>query len=254
MNKTNTGLVTFVKACVGRSYVYGTYGQILTNAILNAKAITYPDRLTPSRVEKARREFIGKRTYDCSGLIKSYLWSESPDSNPVRDAKQDVNANTMFEMAKEKGEIGTIPEIVGLNVRYPGHVGTYIGNGLVVEARGFNYGVVITKLKERKWTHWFKNPFITYADVPTPAPTPTGGKCMVELSVLKKGSKGDEVTSLQWLLFSLGFKDQNGKSLDRDGSFGGKTEYAVKSAQSKYGLTVDGVVGTKTWTKLIERG
>jgi hypothetical protein len=35
-----------------------------------------------------------------------------------------------------------------------GHVGLYIGNGKVIEARGADYGVVTTKLNERQWTHW----------------------------------------------------------------------------------------------------
>ena len=59
---------------------------------------------------------------------------------------------------------------------------------------------------------------------------------------LRRGSKGEDVIELQK---KLGFT-----GADVDGSFGPKTERAVRDYQQKNGLTVDGVVGTKTWGKL----
>lgn len=63
-------------------------------------------------------------------------------------------------------------------------------------------------------------------------------------SQLSRGSKGSEVKTLQELL------NQNGYSLDVDGSFGSKTQAAVKDYQKKNGLAVDGIVGTNTWGSL----
>ena len=55
----------------------------------------------------------------------------------------------------DKGKIATLPEEPGLLVFIAGtHVGVYIGNGRVVEARGYSHGVVETKLKERGWDSW----------------------------------------------------------------------------------------------------
>ena len=62
----------------------------------------------------------------------------------------------------EWGTIDTIPEIPGIAVRYDGHVGYYIGNGRVIEERGFNYGCVETALAGRGWLHWYKIPCIKY--------------------------------------------------------------------------------------------
>lgn len=59
--------------------------------------------------------------------------------------------------------------------------------------------------------------------------------------ILKIGSKGEEVKSLQRL---LGLKD--------DGEFGPKTEEAVKEYQKKHNLTPDGIVGQQTWNLLQE--
>lgn len=59
------------------------------------------------------------------------------------------------------------------------------------------------------------------------------------MTALKIGSKGDRVKELQRLLNIL-----------PDGDFGPKTEMAVMEYQADNKLTVDGIVGSKTWTHL----
>lgn len=63
----------------------------------------------------------------------------------------------------------------------------------------------------------------------------------VDAAVLKKGSRGDEVVTLQKKLKQWGYY-----SGAVDGVFGSATESAVKYFQRKNGLTADGVVGAKT--------
>lgn len=63
-------------------------------------------------------------------------------------------------------------------------------------------------------------------------------------SQISYGSKGDDVKKLQELL------NQNGYSLDVDGSFGPKTRAAVEDYQTRNNLKVDGIVGTNTWGAL----
>lgn len=75
---------------------------------------------------------------------------------------------------------------------------------------------------------------------------------IVELDILKLGSKGGQVLTIQALLNGFGFRDQDGELLDVDGIFGNKTEYAVKSYQEARDLTVDGVVGAETWTRILK--
>ena len=77
--------------------------------------------------------------------------------------------------------------------------------------------------------------------------------CTVEIKVLKKGVKGNEVKAMQTLL-NLCLSEKLGNKfvlLDVDGSFGAKTLAAVKQFQELYGLSVDGVCGPKTWAKLL---
>lgn len=69
---------------------------------------------------------------------------------------------------------------------------------------------------------------------------------IVAKPVLKKGAKGAEVRILQTDLNTLGYRDASGKKLEVDGSFGGKTEAAVKAFQKANGLAVDGSYGPRT--------
>lgn len=65
---------------------------------------------------------------------------------------------------------------------------------------------------------------------------------------LRKGSKGVEVVLLQQKLNSLSASDTD---LTVDGDFGAETEKKVKIFQAFAQLTPDGVVGKKTWEKLL---
>lgn len=244
MVKTSKGLASFAIQCLGRPYIYGTYGQILTERLLLDRASTYPSRIGPERVKYAREHYIGKRVSDCEGMIKNYLWADSPDTAPTYNASQDLSANGAFQAATVKGKIDTIPEVPGICVRYSGHVGVYIGNGEVVEERGFNYGCVKTRLKDRAWTDWFEHPWIDYKQE---------DKCMVQLPILRKGMKdtNGSVTSWQGLLQLYSYKDGDGNAIKVDGSFGTKTEQATKNVQKKHGLPQTGVVDAATWQALI---
>ncbi|MBE9223884.1 peptidoglycan-binding protein [Phormidium sp. LEGE 05292] len=70
-------------------------------------------------------------------------------------------------------------------------------------------------------------------------------QCECSLPTLSKGSKGDDVKFLQEILNSYGY------SLKVDGDFGKLTEAAVKKFQQSRDLTVDGIVGEKTWNALL---
>lgn len=84
-----------------------------------------------------------------------------------------------------------------------------------------------------------------------PQPQPKG-EVEVLVDVLKKGSKGNQVFTVQSVLKALGYKGENGKVLALDKSFGGNTEYAVKNFQKAKGLACDGIVGEATWNKLVK--
>ena len=68
----------------------------------------------------------------------------------------------------------------------------------------------------------------------------------VKCPCLKKKAKGDAVRALQGILNAHGFDCG-----EADGSFGSKTDAAVRKFQEAKKLEVDGVVGEDTWTALL---
>lgn len=257
MEKTNIGLVEYAKAQIGKPYWYGTFGQEGTQSLLDYKKKQYSEHYTSSRMSQYQKHIKQKvKVHDCIGLVKGYLWCDDVnDMIPKYVSAQDKSADGMYKICKERGAISTIPELVGVLVFFSGHVGVYIGNGYVIEARGFNYGVVKTRLKDRPWKSWGKCPYIKYITEPknttankTETTSKGDNKVNVKLDVLQKGSKGEQVKALQRMLYAMGYELGNNPI---DGDFGTKTDDAVRSYQKKNGLTVDGIVGQNTWSKLL---
>lgn len=86
----------------------------------------------------------------------------------------------------------------------------------------------------------------------------TGGEtkektCMITTPIIKKGSKGEHVRSLQALLNLRGFTDANGDKLNEKGTCGDMTVSAIKKAQKHYGLPQTGNAGEKTLTALYNK-
>lgn len=84
--------------------------------------------------------------------------------------------------------------------------------------------------------------------------TTTGGSgYMFSVGNVQNGSKGNDVKLLQRLLKSNGFKGKDGKNLTIDGECGTNTVYAIKTYQTKKGLSVDGCAGPATWKSILLR-
>lgn len=74
----------------------------------------------------------------------------------------------------------------------------------------------------------------------------------IELISLTHGMKNEQVKTVQRLLNALGYVGANGKKLTTDGDFGSNTLYAVNKLQQDFLGYHDGIVGQKTWTKLLK--
>ena len=79
------------------------------------------------------------------------------------------------------------------------------------------------------------------APAPPVPPIPSPGRC----PLLRRGSRGADVTRLQRLLLNAGVNPG-----PIDGIFGSRTEAAVRSFQAGRGLIVTGIVNVATWTAL----
>ena len=146
-------------------YVMGTFGQVLTRDLLAAKLQQLPEAIGPYE-DYIRANYLGVRTADCIGLIKGYSWYDldTGSINYGSNGMPDVSADQIYAQATEKGSMSTVPEIPGILVHAPGHIGIYIGGGYAIESMGTKYGVVKTVVASRNWTGWCKNPYINYVE------------------------------------------------------------------------------------------
>ena len=142
-----------------------------TNSLRTRKAKQYPSHYKDNRTATYNKHIAAKEVCaDCIGAAKGYAWTNGGEgvveaigndnsitSKYGSNKCPDKGANSMFAYAKDKGmpwgTISTIPEIVGLAVTFSGHVGYYVGNGKVIEFKGFSYGCKETVLSSGKWTH-----------------------------------------------------------------------------------------------------
>lgn len=86
-----------------------------------------------------------------------------------------------------------------------------------------------------------------------PSPKPPAKKPVVQVRVLRRGTKGADVKRLQ-SEFNRVFPGYPGPKLVVDGDFGPTTEKHVREFQRRAGLTDDGVVGPKTRARLKSMG
>ena len=164
---------------------------------------------------------------DCQGLLDAYLTF-------VQGEKTDVNADYNYRkwctgkgktseierpyelgeavfMANAKGRITHVGWICGFDVD---------GEPLVVEARGLNYGVVVTRFEDRAWTHrgLMTKKFDYKEDEPI----------AIKFEVIKPMLKGDGVKDMQKALNANGYTDDNGNKLVEDGKWGSKSQAAFR--------------------------
>ena len=146
-------------------YVWGTYGNVLTESLFAYKLKQYPDGVGKYK-DFIRANWLGRRTADCVGLIKGYGWldAQSLEIRYGTNGMPDYSANQMYQYAAESGTMDTMPDIVGLAVHMNGHIGVYIGNGCVIEAANTSTGVIKTQLAGRGWSSWCKIPYIDYLE------------------------------------------------------------------------------------------
>ena len=148
-NKDNVKKVTdFVKSKLGCGYAYGSEGQTLSPDLLKYFKSKFKDN-----VKDSTKQWMNKECYDCSGLVMKalaqagisvhhsahYIWTE--DMKKRGDIK-DI-PNDKLCLVFRKGKDGTMS-----------HIGVYLGNGKVIEAKGADYGVVETNLSDGTWTNW----------------------------------------------------------------------------------------------------
>ena len=210
-------------------YLYGTVKSKTTAARIEERWRNhYSKTWTREAYDRATACMSpGDFATDCQGLLDAYLTYELGE-------KTDVNADYNYrKWCSEKGKTSEIerPYEIGEAVFMANsrgkmsHVGWVCGLDLdgellVVEARGLSYGVVVTRLEARPWTH--RGLMTKKFDYKEKEPMAT------KFEVIKPMLKGDGVKAMQNALNVNGYTDDNGNALEEDGKWGSKSQAAFR--------------------------
>lgn len=122
-------------------YMWGTFGAPVTESVIAGKTRQYPSWYTSAK-QALFRGLIGKGYFgfDCVGLIKGILWGWVGDSSKsyggakyTSNGVPDTNADGMIAKCADATTGGWDKLDPGEVVWTTGHIGIYIGDGLVVE-------------------------------------------------------------------------------------------------------------------------
>lgn len=224
-------LAVYAAGKKGTPYFYGAKMQILTESFMNRMHNAYPSMVTKAYIALAKaKKQVGRENTDCSGLVGGYTHKNLGSAQLYSQAYTRLPISTWRDWA------------IGVVCWKKGHVGVYLGNGKVAEAKGINYGTVITDIEKGGWTCGLTFSWIEYvyeikiADYTYKVANPYAEP----KRLLKKGMTGQDVKWLQYELVESGYK------LTIDGDFGKKTLAALKEFQKSAKITVDGVAGEQT--------
>lgn len=156
-------------------YIWGTAGELWTAAKQKALEKTTDENRAMGRKYGSR--WIGHWVADCSGL---FSWAFKQLGGYMYHGSDTMfRKYTTYNGELKKGQRtdgrelkpGTAVFTYNKTKKKYGHVGLYIGNGLVIEAEGTLKGVVTSNVNG-KWTHWGELKGVDYGE--TPAPVPAG--------------------------------------------------------------------------------
>lgn len=131
--------------CDGWGYIYGTAGTMWTQA--------KQDAATDDMAKKYGQKWVGRMVVDCSGL---FVWSFKKLGGEMYHG-----SNTMWRswLTERHDSISSdiVPGAAVFKLKNRNdyhHVGLYVGDGMVIDAKGTAYGVVMSKVSE--WNCWGK--------------------------------------------------------------------------------------------------
>lgn len=219
-------------------YLFGSVRVQTTQATLDYYyEHHYAKQMTRARYDQLTADWDrnGYAT-DCQGLLDAWLTYEQDD-------RTDINADMDYRLwCTERGRIDelTRPWVLGeavFRMNAEGrmtHVGWVCGGDsvepLIVEARGIAYGVVVTKLSERDFTHrGLMTKKFDYNGGYTP---------MTIFEVTKPMQTGDDYRAMQVALNAAGYTDADGKPLEEDGKWGKRSQQAFDAMIADYAADV----------------
>ncbi len=242
------GLVKFGKSMLGTPYFYGakiSEGPLTEDKMQRMNKL-YPTLVSADYIKKARAQGqVGKINVDCSGLIAGYRG-------------KNIGSAQLYQQAYTRLPIGTIKDYsAGVVLWKKGHVGIYAGiiNGTPIcyEAKGIQYGTIMSKVSDTKWVCGLTFSDISYTyqnkvegtwkgtnPYKEPVTAVTNQEQAKLNGIITYTSSGEGVKWVQWEL------KESGSSISIDGICGPLTIAALIEFQQSCKIVPDGIAGNET--------
>ena len=191
---------------------------------------------------RAKYDMSRSKAGDCSGQIVGVLRALGV-IKPTTDyrAKDFQNLTTVVSFKNLlPGDLVFDKELPVSGKSIAGHIGVYVGDNMVIDCRGRDVGVVKRDISNYAWKAAGR--LVGWFDGDTPVFTRN------LRYVADKLMHGTDVKQCQEELIKKGYTECG----MADGIFGLKTDTAVRRFQADNKLTVDGIIGEKTWNVLFK--
>lgn len=240
-------VVALAKERIGDPYVFGAWGEACTPANRRKRIrADQPNTVNRCQVLKGSRstcdgcKYKGRACYDCRGFTYAML------KEAIGIVISGQGATTQYNNSANWEKRGTtssgMPNCVccifkQVNGKTMSHTGLHAGDSKTIHCSGeVKEGIV-----DKTWTHWaIPKGMYTQEEL-------NRMELITVTSILKRGSKGDNVIALQNNLNQLGYSCG-----EADGKFGTVTESAVRKFQADHHLTVDGIAGSATQNEILK--
>ena len=138
---------------IGCIYCWGASGQAASNALIDSMENSSGNKRRAKNflAKQIKAGYTNLKAYDCSGLISRWLQDHGL-------AKKKRNCNHLWAMcsAVQKTELEPLDWVFRGSDDDKTHVGVYMGNGIVIECKGRDDGVVIRGIDTTTnyWTYF----------------------------------------------------------------------------------------------------
>jgi hypothetical protein len=201
------------------AYMLGTFGWPATVASVNRAIQANSTNAARPAWQSRAKAVIGKGyMFDCVGLIKGILWGW--DAKMVQtyggarygsNGVPDIGSDYMIKRCPGGGSSDFKNIVPGECVWMTGHIGIYLGDGLVAEATpAWTGGVQISLCtnvvssktgytKKRRWTKHGKLPYIDYSDSVKTAPVSKSVEDQIKEAVESINKAGVKLSADYWV-------------------------------------------------------
>lgn len=187
--------IKWLNAQVGSIYVLGAQGETATEALIRKmeKSETNINRVLALYRKRVADGKTNIKMFDCSGLIICYFLEHGYIAT-------DTTAAGLYDKCKviKQSELKEGDLVFHHNGTKIHHVGVYIGENMVIHAKGRDYGVVKEKFNIKDW-----NRFGRYE--PLQEKESEVNEMPIKLKITNPLMSGDEICELQEALNRLGY-------------------------------------------------